>query len=228
MPPEHLLLKPKEEDFLVSAKEKNGRKVLLPSYYSDAVPKLPEEYDEFDLQMIEQNRRIKELFKDNPLIYKKLGKSIPMKSELYNKEYALLQEAYQKWKEPYLDDWERCDFGESLDKLGFTSFLSSNTYYGDWSCTTYESKTQKELGEFCADAGMVCVVLLDEVLKYNPDFNYHIEKPWTTTLIKDFKGEISLEIKEIPYEYEGKNYSDKGLSILGTGNINFFTSQTGL
>ena len=45
---------------------------------------------------------------------------------------------------------------------------------------------------------------------------YHRTKPWTTTLIKDFDGEI---------EY----YLDKGTSahILGTGNINFCTTQTG-
>ena len=31
------------------------------------------------------------------------------------------------------------------------------------------------LGSFCADAGMATVFLLDEVLKHNPDFDYHIK-----------------------------------------------------
>lgn len=74
----------------------------------------------------------------------------------------------------------------------------------------------KDIGNFCADAGMVAVFLLDEVLKYNSDFNYHISKPWTTTLIKDFDGEVEYHID-----------SDDNVHIIGRGNINFFTSQTG-
>lgn len=34
----------------------------------------------------------------------------------------------------------------------------------------------EKIGYFCADAGMVAVFLLDEVLKYNPDFDYHINR----------------------------------------------------
>lgn len=71
----------------------------------------------------------------------------------------------------------------------------------------------KNIGGFCADAGMVAVFLLDEVLKYNPNFDYHINREWTTTLIKDFDGEVNY-------------YVDSGddARIIGVGNINFFTS----
>lgn len=75
----------------------------------------------------------------------------------------------------------------------------------------------KNIGHFCADAGMVAVFLLDEVLKYNPDFDYHIEKEWTTTLIKDFDGDVEYHVDE-----------DGNAHIIGKGNINFFTTQTGL
>jgi hypothetical protein len=54
------------------------------------------------------------------------------------------------------------------------------------------------------------------VLKFNPDFNYHTEKDWTTTLIKDFDGDV---------EYIVDN--DEAY-IKGIGNINFITRQTGL
>lgn len=67
---------------------------------------------------------------------------------------------------------------------------------------------------------MVGVFLLDEVLKYNPDFNYHIERPWTTTLIKNFDGEIDFEIV---FHSNG----DNSVSVVGRGNINFETRQTG-
>ena len=56
--------------------------------------------------------------------------------------------------------------------------IESNTYYGDWGCTTFVPETKVKLGEFCADAGMVCVADLASVLKFNPKYNDHLEKPW--------------------------------------------------
>lgn len=75
----------------------------------------------------------------------------------------------------------------------------------------------KKIGNFCADAGMVAVFLLDEVLKYNPEFDYHTEREWTTTLIKDFDGEVDYYVD-----------NDGNAHIVGVGNTNFFTTQTGL
>ena len=77
------------------------------------------------------------------------------------------------------------------------------------------------LGTFCADAGLVGVFLLDEVLKANPNFDYHITKPHTTTLIEDFDGDVSY-ITEM-----NKETQDEFAYIVGTGNINFITAQTG-
>ena len=74
----------------------------------------------------------------------------------------------------------------------------------------------EKIGYFCADAGMVAVFLLDEVLKYNPDFDYHINREWTTTLIKDFDGEINYYVDD-----------EDDAHIIGVGNVNFFTTQTG-
>lgn len=138
----------------------------------------------------------------------------------------------------YDRDWEKCSYGEDMEALGFTNCITSDTYYGDWSCTVYEMIFEKledpkviydigeEIGEFCADAGKVGVFLLDEVLKYNPDFDYHIEKPWTTTLIKDFDGYVDFEFTE---EYD-ENIDDllSNLIVVGKGNINFVGYQTGL
>lgn len=72
----------------------------------------------------------------------------------------------------------------------------------------------EKIGYFCA--GMVAVFLLDEVLKYNPDFDYHINREWTTTLIKDFDGEINYYVDD-----------EDDAHIIGVGNVNFFTTQTG-
>ncbi len=72
-------------------------------------------------------------------------------------------------------------------------------------------------GEFCADAGEVCVVYLDEALKYNPEFETFIkEHPWCVTVIEDFDGEVTEDVE------------DDSLMLIGTGNKPFFTIQSGL
>lgn len=132
------------------------------------------------------------------------------------------------WNEDVVDLFS----GSGLSEYGFTDYIWEDTIYGDWSCTTFHLKEdaknvsisdltnvdfyEKPLGEFCADAGLVGVFLLDEVLAFNPDFDYHINRPWTTTLIKDFDGEIECIV-------EGDV-----VFIRGIGNINFLTNQTGL
>ena len=120
------------------------------------------------------------------------------------------------------EDWDNCEYGDYMDVLeGITNYESSNTIYGDWSCTIYEgdieqhSDNNKKLGKFCADAGMVAVFELDEVLKYNPNFNYHITKPWTTTIIHNFTGEITIE------------NIDDSIHVVGKGSVNFYSIQTG-
>lgn len=133
-------------------------------------------------------------------------------------------------------DWHRCNCGDNMEILGINTYICRDTIYGDWSCTTFNSDTGKDIGGFCADAGMVAVLLLDEVLKYNPDFDYHIERPWTTTLIKDFDGEVNFEVVHTEGEYEedteywnkGDKWENDEVQVIGRGNINFVGKQTGL
>lgn len=114
-----------------------------------------------------------------------------------------------------------------LSSFGFTDCIWGDTLYGDWSATVFNSDTNEEIGIFCADAGLYSVMYLDEVLKFNPNFNCHIEKPWTSTVIKNFVGEINVEIREEKYEYNGETKIDKAVYIVGKGNINFEANQTG-
>lgn len=99
-------------------------------------------------------------------------------------------------------DWGKCGYGDNMKALGIENYLCRDTIYGDWSCTTFNSDTKEAIGEFCADAGMVAVFLLDEVLAYNPDFDFYETKPWTTTLIKDFDGDIEINIIHIEGVYD--------------------------
>lgn len=58
---------------------------------------------------------------------------------------------------------------------------------------------------------------LDEVLKYNPEFETVIkEHPWCVTVIEDFNGEVEEDVE------------DDSLMLIGTGNKPFFTIQSGL
>ena len=138
------------------------------------------------------------------------------------------------------DDWRACDCGQNMEVLGIKHYICENTIYGDWGCTTYEITEDNykvinkfieaqekgedygidcsKLGNFCADAGLVAVFLLDEVRKYNPDIDKWIAShDWCVTTIPDFDGEVNY-------------YVDKqgNAHIVGIGNVNFFTIQTSL
>lgn len=117
--------------------------------------------------------------------------------------------------------------------------IESDTYYGDWSCTTYgrlsfnENGHPKVIGRFCADSGMVCVADLRSVLKFNPKYDYHIKNDRTTTLIRNFKGTVRIKIDLV----DGGNeiYPAYSASVIGQGvniktgePIEFYTRQTGL
>lgn len=141
------------------------------------------------------------------------------------------------------DDWATCAYGENMEALGITHYMTRDTLYGDWSCTTFDSDTKEAIGEFCADAGLVSVFLLDEVLKYNPEFDYHLKNKWMVTWIKDFKGTVKFVVKHIEGYYEedtdywkkGDYWEDYVLEVVGHGinkvtgkPINFVGKQTGL
>ena len=127
--------------------------------------------------------------------------------------------------------------------VGVEHSMVRDTIYGDWSCTTFNADTGEVLGEFCADAGMVSVLSLDEILRYNPKFDYHTTKPWTTTLIRDFKGSVRFVIKEskwtldkdTSYGKAGDEFTDYYVEVVGKGinkktgeQLNFVGKQTGL
>lgn len=138
------------------------------------------------------------------------------------------------------DDWSRCGCGQNMEVLGIHNYITESTIYGDWSCTTYkitedpykvvnnlaEASEKGEdygivcskLGNFCADAGLVSVFNLDEVRKYNPDIDEWIAShDWCVTTIPDFDGEVNYYVDKQGFAH-----------IVGVGNVNFFTNQTGL
>jgi hypothetical protein len=158
------------------------------------------------------------------------------------------------------DDWRKCNYGNDMEALGFTNYKIRDTIYGDWSCTVFNTDTNEKIGEFCADAGMVGVFSLSEVLKYNPEFDYHLKRKWTTTLIESFTGDVWFEVEHhmgiyeddspimewtddehketrqkvdsngapLYYHRKGDTWKEDSVHVIGKGNINFKSIQTGL
>lgn len=111
-----------------------------------------------------------------------------------------------------------CYIFEDYCKAEAKGVLMRDTIYGDWSCTTYNSETKTEIGKFCADAGMVCVVETDnEMIDHEKLMKL---QSYCRTIIENFTG--TVYIKRIPGDYEDE------IQIIGEGNINFVGKQTGL
>lgn len=160
-----------------------------------------------------------------------------VQSEQFTLDYTRLEEAIKQWREDNPDDWIVCDYGDNMEALGIHTYMTHSTLYGDWSCTTYDKDTKKPIGEFCADAGLVSVFLMSEVIAYNPDMEEWVKNhPWCATVIPNFEGDVSFIIvhregtyeEDTEYWKKGEPWTDDSLIVEGTGNVNFTTRQTGL
>lgn len=166
--------------------------------------------------------------------------SIPQILDFYKTydEYKEKEKEFDRenYEEPKLSDWDKCSDGD-FSSIGIKNAISNSTIYGDWSCHTFNSDTTEVLGEFCADAGLVAVFDYDEVLAYNPDFENELKKhPHIATLIPGFTGDVYFDLEhttgvyeeDTQYHKKGEPWEDYSLHVVGKGNINFVTRQTGL
>ena len=109
--------------------------------------------------------------------------------------------------------------------------LISQTFYGDWGCTVFRTDAQvgsvpddaEKLGRFTADAGMVCVLDMADILDMDPDFQKFIdEHVWCVTVLKGFRGTIRLMTRTLTGFLETKSegrmkYEDTELRVRGDG-----------
>lgn len=194
----------------------------------------PMQYDDFklidiDYSSIQTFQDVKKFWKNLEKLKQEHFVVCDGYSETYEKELRAYNKAVRNRNIERQDDWSCSNYGENMEVLGLKTCMVRNTIYGDWSCTTYNSDTKEPIGNFCADGGLVGVFLLDEVLKYNPEFDNHIKRPWTTTLIKNFEGTVQFIVSQ------GEKEDDFNVSVIGHGvnkktgePLNFFTTQTGL
>lgn len=139
------------------------------------------------------------------------------------------------------EDWDNLIFGGSetppdLSSLGMPESLMSHTGIGDGTWGVYQVDDPWEylsageealngidpIGHFTADAGMSCVVNLDQLLAYDKEGTEEFlrECPHCYTLIEDFSGDITMErVTEVC-----GRYNLQLLKIIGIGNINFITT----
>lgn len=106
------------------------------------------------------------------------------------------------------EDWQKCNWGKHMEKIGINHFL-----YVDYEedCPTVVSDTGAKLGSFCTDSCAIVVMYLEDLIKYNPAFNQHIEYPENWTIMQDFVGKVTIKIIK----------GDK--HIIGIGNVSFNT-----
>ena len=93
-------------------------------------------------------------------------------------------------------DWERCDMGYAMDKLGFKTWLTRDTLYGDAAFSVVDVDSDEEIGEFYVEGGSFAVVALDELRNYYPELVDGIEENDEVVLVKDFKGTIQYVVEE--------------------------------
>lgn len=96
------------------------------------------------------------------------------------------------------EEGKRIDWGSHMAWMELHG-LCSETYYGDWGCSVFkasepvgrEYEKSDWIGEFCADAGMVCVLDMRDAREISPDIDKWIaEHGWCVTIVKNFKGTV--------------------------------------
>lgn len=139
-------------------------------------------------------------------------------------------EAYSKYVESVESDWDRCEYGLNMKALGFDNYLCTDNLYGNWSCTLYETNNSTNLGDennaeiskFCSDSGLVGVFLLSEIVKYDSEFDIKKFKHNEVGIVENFQGTIYIINRTEKTGFEAE------VMVVGVGNINFFSLQTGL
>lgn len=111
-------------------------------------------------------------------------------------------------------------------KLREKKLISCDTVYGDWSCTLFNTDTQETIGHFCADGGRVCVLRKKDLDQIKPGWEKNLPPEHCYTIVKNFIGKIYMEYDYFNTE-ENKLLPDAEISVVGKGNINFKSKQTG-
>ena len=113
------------------------------------------------------------------------------------------------------EDWHCCEYGKNLEALNIYTYITSG--HGDeFASDVISLDTPEKLGEFGSDSCMVSVMLLNELRRYNFDFDKELGKH-CYTIVEYFEGEIDL------VEMEEDDGTGQRVYFVGKGNKNFRT-----
>ena len=163
-----------------------------------------------------------------------------------------LKHGIEKDVDVNLSFYGKKDYSEPMYSIGLTNFIIDSTKCGDWGCTAYNigdydirnhktiheledfydnniNKEKNIIGKFCADSGMVCVVLAEELRKFNPSFfEWALCSKLCVTYIPNYTGEIGFfDVKKENSEYNTVFRHIYGIGKGSYGIKNFATFQTG-
>ena len=97
------------------------------------------------------------------------------------------------------EDWDSViDDGEYyLNHQTKCPMIADETGFGDWSCSVLMTDTGEEIGQFAADAGLVCVTTLENIEAYYPEKVQHLKDiPWCCFILPGFTGEAWFTVDE--------------------------------
>lgn len=91
------------------------------------------------------------------------------------------------------EDWDKCGYGDHMEHLGFQTCLSALVTEGEEDLCGWSTDGKTCYGTFVTDSGVATAFLLEEILKYDPTFDEHLECPENTLWIPGFDGEIFVK-----------------------------------
>ena len=120
-----------------------------------------------------------------------------------------------------VDAWAKCGYGDHMENIGFTKFMTRRNGYGDGGWTVVNEKTGKVLGEIWADSGQAGVYLRDEIKKYNPDANIFFPSitggKFGAIILENFTGKISWKYRMEHYNWDGREVDSYYLVLSASG-----------
>lgn len=145
---------------------------------------------------------------------------------LFEHEDVLITDPCYIMREDSDNDWDLCRYGDNLDALGISKFVTKSTYYGDWSCSV-KNNSDNIIGTFCADAGLVSVMPYQEALKYNPEIEERFRDSGEATIIRNFTGKVYIKSKFDIENKEWIRYVEGNGIINSTESLKFTSYQSG-
>ena len=131
-------------------------------------------------------------------------------------ESKTFNEELKRYNEILVKNSDNNEFFEPVEYIGFKK-ETIGRYIPDGNCSyvAYNTENKTNMGKFSSNSGFICVFNMEDVRKYNPDFETQLKtKPWIATIINNFEGDIGFE-----------EDANKNLIIHGTGNIEFKTKK---